>query len=67
MIAAEPPPRRDLIEDTMANWALEGMEPNASTLEDLQAVADGRMTLEEFHAKTHTMVDTDEKPGTATP
>lgn len=58
-MATEPPPRRDLIEDTMASWALEGMEPTASTLEDLQAVADGRMTLEEFHHKTRVLTRRD--------
>lgn len=50
-----------MIEDTMASWALEGMEPNASTLEDLQAVADGCMTLEEFHEKTQKQIDSGEK------
>lgn len=54
--------RRELIEDTMASWALEGMEPSASTLADLQALADGRMTLEEFHAKTKQMANPGDKP-----
>ena len=58
-MATEPLPRRDLIEGAMASWALEGMEATASTLEDLQAVADGRMTLEEFHHKTRAMLERD--------
>lgn len=58
-MAIEPPPPRDLIEDTMASWALEGMEPTVATLEDLQAVVDGRMTLEEFHDKTRAITGRD--------
>lgn len=51
------PPRRDLIEDTMASWALEGMEPSESTLRELQAVANGLQSLDDFRAKTAAMVD----------
>lgn len=44
--------KRELSIDTMASWALEGMEPNRQTVEDINSYIDGRMTLEEFIAKS---------------
>ncbi len=44
--------RRELSIDTMASWALEGMEPDRETVEDINAFIDGRMTREEFIAKS---------------
>lgn len=46
------PISRDLIEETMASWGLEGMEPSAETLADIRALADGEISLEEFKART---------------
>lgn len=51
------PPRRELVENTMASWALEDMEPSESTLRELQAVVDGLHTLDDFHRNTQAMVD----------
>ena len=42
---------RDLIEDTMASWALEGMSPTPEQRESLRALAEGHITLEQFRAK----------------
>lgn len=43
--------RRELTIDTMASWALEGMEPDRETVGAINAYLDGRMTLEELIAK----------------
>lgn len=42
---------RELSIDTMASWALEGMEPDAETVKDINDLVEGRMTLEEFIEK----------------
>jgi hypothetical protein len=43
---------RELANDTMASWALEGMEPDRETVEDINSYLDGRMTLGEFIEKS---------------
>lgn len=48
---AEQKPERQLAIDTMASWALEGMEHDRDTVKDINAFIDGRMTGEEFVAK----------------
>jgi hypothetical protein len=47
--------KRELTIDTMASWALEGMEPDRETVEDFNSYLDGRMTLEEFIEKSKTL------------
>lgn len=44
--------KRELTIDTMASWALEGMEPDPKTVEDINSYLDGGMTLEEFIEKS---------------
>ena len=44
--------KRELTIDTMASWALEGMEPNRETVEDVNAYIEGRMTLDAFIEKS---------------
>jgi hypothetical protein len=44
--------KRELTIDTMASWALEGMEPDRETVEDINSFLVDRMTLEEFIAKS---------------
>ncbi|WP_166785349.1 MULTISPECIES: antitoxin VbhA family protein [unclassified Cryobacterium] len=44
--------KRELTIDTMASWALDGMEPDRETVEDINSYLDGRMTLEEFIEKS---------------
>jgi Antitoxin VbhA len=46
--------KRELTIDTMASWALEGMEPDRETIDDINAYLDGRMTREEFVQKSKT-------------
>lgn len=43
--------RRELTIDTMASWALEGMEPDREMVEVINAVLNGQMTTEEFIEK----------------
>jgi hypothetical protein len=43
---------RELTIDTMTSWALEGMEPDAETVKDINAFIDGSMSAEEFVAKS---------------
>lgn len=44
--------KRELTIDTMASWALEGMEPDRSTVDDINAYLAGQMTREEFIEKS---------------
>lgn len=44
--------KRELTIDTMASWALEGMEPDLETVEDINSYLAGDMTLEEFIDKS---------------
>lgn len=44
--------KRELAIDTMASWALSGMEPSRETVEDINAYIDGEMTLEEIIEKS---------------
>lgn len=44
--------RRELSIDTLASWALEGMEPDRATVEDINAYLDGEMNLQEFIEKS---------------
>lgn len=39
--------KRELTIETMASWALAGMEPDRQTVEDINSYIDDRMTLEE--------------------
>lgn len=48
-------PDRDLVIDTMASWALEGMEPDQQTLEDINALVAGVITAEEFQRRTQAL------------
>lgn len=43
--------KRELTIDTMASWAIEGMEPTREIVEDINAYLDDRMTLQELIAK----------------
>lgn len=43
---------RELTIDTMASWALEGMEPDRETVEDINSFLAHRMTLDEFIKKS---------------
>lgn len=44
--------KRELTIDTMASWALEGMEPDRETVDEINAYLDGKVTLEEIIAKS---------------
>lgn len=44
--------KRGLTIDTMASWALEGMEPDRETVADINSYLDGGMTLKEFIEKS---------------
>lgn len=44
--------KRELSIDTMASWALAGMESDRQTVEDINLYIDGRMTFEEFIEKS---------------
>lgn len=44
--------KRELAIDTMASWALGGMQPDRDTVEDLNTYLGGGMTLEEFIEKS---------------
>lgn len=43
---------RDLAIDTMASWALEGMQPTRRTIDDIRELVDGAITPEEFRRRT---------------
>ena len=43
--------RRETLIDTFASWALEGMYPTDSDIEDGLAYIEGRITLEEIRAR----------------
>jgi hypothetical protein len=47
-----PEHKRELAIDSMASWALEGMEPDRETVEDINAYVDGRITLAESIEKS---------------
>lgn len=44
--------KRELTIDTMASWALEGLEPDPDTVEDINSYLNGSMTLHEFIEKS---------------
>ncbi len=48
---------RDLAIDTMASWALEGMEPDQRTIEDINELVAGSITIEEFQRRTREIAD----------
>ncbi|MBE7700047.1 antitoxin VbhA family protein [Oerskovia sp. Sa1BUA8] len=37
--------RRDLAIDTMASWAMEGMEPDERSLDSIRGYVDGKLTI----------------------
>jgi len=41
----------ELAIDTMASWALEGMEPTPQTVQEISDLINGKVTLDEFIAK----------------
>jgi hypothetical protein len=43
-----PEEKRELTIDTMASWALEGMEPDRQTVENINAYLCGEVTMEEY-------------------
>ena len=43
---------KDLAIDTMASWALEGMEPTRNTVIDIAELVSGKITAEEFRRRT---------------
>ncbi|MCG2622995.1 antitoxin VbhA family protein [Arthrobacter sp. I2-34] len=43
--------KRELTIDTMASWALDGMQPDRETVEDINAYLDGHKTLHELIEK----------------
>lgn len=45
---------RELTIDTMASWALEGMEPDAETIADINEYLAGRLSREDFIRKSTT-------------
>ena len=51
--------RRELAIDTMASWALEGLEPDAATLSDIRELVEGRMTREDFLRRTRALASHD--------
>jgi hypothetical protein len=46
-----PEQKRELTIDTMASWALEGMEPDRQTVENINAYLRGEVTMEEYLRK----------------
>jgi hypothetical protein len=46
-----PDRKRELTIDTMANWALEGMQPTRQTVENINAYLRGEVTMEEYLRK----------------
>lgn len=40
--------RHDLVDDTVASWALEGLEPDPSLVGRVQSYVDGDMAIEEL-------------------
>lgn len=43
--------RRELAIDTMASWALEGMQPSAEALADIAVIVEGSVTTDEMIAR----------------
>lgn len=48
--AKEPVDRRRLAEETMASWALEGMEPSPEAISRIRAFVNNELTRDEFIA-----------------
>ncbi|KQN88973.1 antitoxin VbhA family protein [Arthrobacter sp. Leaf69] len=46
-----PEQKRELTIDTMASWALEGMEPSRQTVENINAFLRGEVTMDEYLRK----------------
>jgi hypothetical protein len=46
-----PERKRELTIETMASWALEGMEPDRQTVEDINAYLRGEVTMDEYLRK----------------
>ncbi len=44
--------KRELSIDTMASWALDGLEPDPQTMVDINTYLDGGMTIEKFIEKS---------------
>lgn len=40
--------RHDLVDDTVASWALEGLEPDPAVLERVQSYVEGEVAIEEL-------------------
>ena len=43
---------RELAIDTMASWALEGLEPDQQTIDDINQLLNGSITEQEFRRRT---------------
>jgi hypothetical protein len=43
---------RELVIDTMASWALEGMEPDPETIADINSYLAGQLSRDEFIRKS---------------
>ncbi|MDJ0356060.1 antitoxin VbhA family protein [Paenarthrobacter sp. PH39-S1] len=46
-----PERKRELTIDTMASWALEGMQPTRQTVENINAYLRGEVTMDEYLRK----------------